>query len=147
MTEIDPLLMNILNAAERGEKVPKIVLVVGPWVVMGSPVSTERFRQLTNESLADTTWKTAKIRDRARADSKSQAATLAAGYLAAMGGGDSNNQVSISIESALMVNGISIRIPAMRVPLASVDSWWVTTHTAEAQSSYNGGGVGVGFSF
>ncbi|MBG0741355.1 hypothetical protein IV500_18485 [Paeniglutamicibacter antarcticus] len=146
MTSIDPFLLNILTAAERNEKCPLVVLVVGSWIVKGQPVSTAQFRLLTQESAADTILKTAGIRERAKPDSKVKAAKTAMGYLGALNGPGEAGQESISLADAIVVNASTRRVPAMRVPLRAIDSWWVTEHTIESPRA-SGGAFGVGVSF
>ena len=147
MITIDPLLLNLLEAAERGEKCPPLVLVVGTWIVQGKLVSTTSYLEENQAHVQKRVLSGLKAGDRAHPAAESSAAQVASQHLGALGTADGATPLCLSIIDATLASGATtITVPAIRVPVSAVDSWWVTDHYVEGQK-VRGGGVGVGFAF
>lgn len=146
MITIDPLLLNLLEAAERGEECPPLVLVVGTWLVQGKLVSTSRYLDENRAHVQKRVLSGLKARDRANPAAESSAAQIASQHLAPLGLADGATPLCLSIIDATLASATTISVPAIRVPVSAVDSWWVTDHYVEGQKM-RGGGVGVGIAF
>ncbi|MDQ0733123.1 hypothetical protein [Arthrobacter sp. B1I2] len=144
---IDPHLQAIVKAAEGGADLYRIVVVCGATVYVGKPVSTStfaerNFKEFGVEFFKDAgNWKTSRQEKDLIADQKARE------ILDAMSPGDTMPTLDVlSLSPAQVVPGgmTSYEVPAVRVHLHQIDSWWVAPFV-EHQAKFRGGGVAVSF--
>lgn len=146
MTTIDPLLLNLLEAAERGETCPPLVAVVGTWIVQGRLVSTSAFLEANREHVQKRILSGLKLRDRSNPLADERASQIASQHLSPLGSDEGAMPLCLSFLDATLASGATVSVPAIRVPVSAVDSWWVSDHYVEGQK-VRGGGVGVSMGF
>lgn len=143
----DPHLQAIVKAAEGGADLYRIVVVCGATVYVGKPVSTSRFADKNFEEFGVEffkdagNWKTARQEKELIADQKARE------ILDAMSPADTLPTLDVlSLSPAQVFPGgmTSYEVPAVRVHLHQIDSWWVAPFV-EHQAKFRGGGVGVSF--
>lgn len=155
MTLMDPLLLNLLAAAERGEKCPPLVVVTGTWVIQGALVGTTAFLEASQTHVYDKLIRLWGSAERKNPMSPEDAAQIAGQRLAPLGISGGAVSPSLSLIEVTLTGVTTLSVPAMRVPLAAIDAWWVTDHAVETQQpvaergseTRGGGGVSVGVAF
>lgn len=145
--EIDPHLQAVVRAAENGANLLRVAVVCGSTVYVGIPVSTSKFAE-TNltafgaEFFKDAgNWKTSRQEKEVIADQKAKE------VMKAISPGDSLptlDVLSLSPAQVFPSGMTSYEVPAVRVHLHQIDSWWVAPFV-EHQAKFRGGGVGVSF--
>jgi hypothetical protein len=144
---IDPHLQAVVRAAESGADLYRIVVVCGSTVYVGKPVSTstfasKNFEEFGAEFFKDAgNWKTSRQEKELIADQKAKQ------ILGAMSPGDALPTLDVlSLCPAQVFPGgmTSYEVPAVRVHLHQIDSWWVAPFV-EHQAKFRGGSVGVSF--
>jgi hypothetical protein len=146
--QVDGRLQSIMEAAERGETCPAIYLLVGGWVVQGRPVSTAEFMNITywdyHRQVAESREgrkisKSVEERDRLIGQHL-------APVMAAFGHSSPQDGVALSIANATVsgLSGPNLLVPALRVPVGAVQTWWAAASTVDPARGYSGG-VAVGF--
>lgn len=145
MTGIDPLLLNLVAAAERGETCPPLVLVVGTWIVQGQLVSSARFLEETRQHIQQRVLGSLRAKDRANPETRARATQIASEHFGPLGTVERPSHLALSFLDATLANSVTITVPTLRVPVGAVDSWWVTDHYVETEKRCGGGGGGAGF--
>lgn len=148
--QVDGRLRSVMEAAERGEKCPDVFLLVGGWVVQGRPVSTAEFmnitywdyhRQVAESREARKMSKSPEERDRLIGQHL-------APVMAAFGNASPQDGMALSIANATVsgLAGPNLQVPALRVPIGAIQTWWAAASTVDPTRGYSGG-VAVGFAF
>jgi hypothetical protein len=139
---MDQALLEMANAAERGADLPGICLFTGSLSVFGVPASSLEAAELMRQSMFDAMYRAEKPRLRRRRDEVAEEArSTAEAYLSQFKEGLSSQSGAISLKAATMVvtpTGERITVPALRVALALVNSWFVGDFKS---SGVSGGGV------
>ncbi|MBP2215965.1 hypothetical protein [Arthrobacter sp. CAN_C5] len=144
---IDPHLSAVVQAAENGAVLQRVVVVCGSTLYVGIPVSTAKFTHtnLTEfgvEFFKDAgNWKTPRQEKEAIADQRANE------VIRAISPEDSTptmDVLSLCPAQVLPAGMASYEVPAVRVNLHQVDSWWVAPFV-EHPAKFRGGGVGVSF--
>ena len=151
MTTIDPLLLNLLEAAERGEKCPSLVVVAGPWIIQGTLVGTAAFLETCQLNAHDQLMELWGSPERKNPMSPEDAAQIATQSLAPLGTAGGPGSPSLGLTKATLTGAVTVSVPAIRVPLTAITAWWVTDHQvkepklpAEPVSGRERGGGGGG---
>lgn len=137
----------VVRAAENGADLHRVVVVCGSTVYVGIPVSTSKF---TNTNLTEFgveffkdagNWKTSRQEKELIADQKAKQ------VMGAMSPGETLPTLDVLslCPGQVFPGGLtSYEVPAVRVHLHQIDSWWVAPFV-ENQAKFRGGGVGVSF--
>lgn len=145
---IDPQLEALIVAAEAGQPCPQIRLLSGGWLVQGEPVSTQAYLDTTAEDFAETIRDSKDLR-RFRGSSE-ELKGLVFGQvnvrMAPFRAPGSGSPSVLSLKNAVLINSVTLRVPAIRVPSVSVQAWWNSSMEVEESKRY-GSVVGVGMSF
>lgn len=144
---IDPHLQAVIRAAESGADLYRVVVVCGPTVYVGKPVSKSTFGNTNFKELGVEFFKDAGNWNTSRQEKEAIANRKATAILEAMAPGDTASTLDVlSLSPAQVFPGglTSYEVPAVRVHLRQVDSWWVAPFVAN-QAKFQGGGVGVSF--
>lgn len=147
---MDKRLLALSASAERGEDCPVLNILSGSWLISGSPCTTRQFMEATHSNFYQQAASTTELRryknqeQQLRQDLLSQTNPL----MKTFDQGAHAPEDAISLVNATVVasTGPALKVPALRVQLDSVGSWWVTDFRTDQQFSYIGG-VGVGFTF
>lgn len=151
---MDARLKSLAAAVEGGATCLPVNLVVGQWIVQGTPVTSSDFLKRTQESLSRIALDQMPGRDRrllraGKADHVLEAAQdQARGFMGPLAGSISGAEYALSLVDVTLTGGLSgvIHGAAVRVPLASVDVWWIAGFKHEpAKFGGGGGGMSVGF--
>ena len=144
---IDPHLQAIVQAAESGANLHRVVVVCGSTLYVGIPVSTAQFANVNIAAFAAEIakdvggWKTSR-------QEKEALATERAEQLLAPIAPEQNLPTELVLSlcpAQVFPPGLtSYEVPAVRVHLQQVDSWWVAPFL-DHQAKFRGGGVGVSF--
>lgn len=146
---IDPLLLRVVQAAQRGEECPPLVLIAGGWLIQGAPVSTEAFYEATyrvnyNELAGSSEARRLRVRPEEKEkilEDATRQQLLALGDPSGLEGA----VINLLRASAYPPGAPAVNTGAMRIPLTAVASWWATGFsTDKAQTSSS---IGFGFSF
>ncbi|PRY10758.1 hypothetical protein [Kineococcus rhizosphaerae] len=148
-SSLDPVLLRLVQAAERGEECPPLVLIAGGWLIQGSPVSTEAFYDVTYRvNYNELAGSPEARRLRGRPEEKERILEDATRkQLAPLGEpiGLGGAVINLLRASAYPPGAPAVNTGAMRVPLAAVASWWATGFSTDKQQTSSS--VGFGFSF
>lgn len=145
--QIDPHLQAVVQAAENGAVLQRVVVVCGSTVYIGIPTSTSNFaganvKAFAAEMVKDVGgWKTP------RQEKEVIAAKQAKELMETLSPGESLPTLDVLslCPAQIYPSGMtSYEVPAVRVHLHQVDSWWVAPFL-EHQAKFRGGGVGVSF--
>lgn len=144
---IDPALLCLLAAAERGEETPRISLLTGSWLVQGQPT---RSRDFVSHS-ADVWWAevaaTSTVKEfRGTEDEKVALIRRCVDPLSAtVNAWESPGVPVLTLLWGVIAGGVgaTFHMPTLRVPLSSVQAWWVTRFGV-TQPQEGGGVVGFG---
>lgn len=150
---MDSRLVTLVGAAEAGATCVPINIVVGPWVVQGTPVSTAVFLSRTHQSVGQAAVDQMRNRDRrqmveGKADHVWQAIMQQTAWMVSpIAGASTGPENAISLVDVRLTGGVSgvVGAAAVRVPIASVGVWWLGDFRHEAASFGGGGGVSVSF--
>lgn len=140
-------LLAVIAAAEENRPCPRIRLLVGDWLVQGHPVSTETFLAITRDDMTKQVqeggeWRRVK-RD---PDAAKQYVEERVGPLMAAFGVGPDDGATLNLRDAVLVNSVTLKVPAVRIPLTSIQAWWHVTMVVEESRRYSAGiAVGVGF--
>lgn len=147
----DARLLDLVESAEREEPCPKLVnMLTGSWLIQGRPVSTAQFIQASHDELSRTCAATKEVRktrgDREKAQLVQSKVRPIIGSIQRSRAYDG---ATLSLLDVTIVGstGPSLHPPAIRVPLASVEAWWVVDFEVKNGGSSGGAVVGVGFAF
>jgi hypothetical protein len=149
-THVDGRLQSLIEAAERGERCPDIYVLVGSWVIQGLPVSTAEFMNITYgdyyRQVADT--RDARKLSRNPDERDRLISQHLAPYMATFGNAGPQDGLALSVAHASVSGstGPILQVPALRVPIGAVQSWWSAGFTVDQNRGYSGG-VAVGFAF
>jgi hypothetical protein len=144
---IDPHLQAIVRAAENGATLQRLVVVCGSTVYVGIPTSTANFSDTNVGAFAAEIvkdvggWKTP------RQEKEKIAGQQAIDLMEAISPGDTlpSTEVLSLCPAQVFPSGMtSYEVPAVRVHLHRVDSWWVAPFL-EHQAKFRSGSVGVSF--
>ena len=144
---VDPHLQAIVEAAEAGGHLYRIVVVCGSTVYVGTPISTSafserNFKEFGVEFFKDAgNWKTSRQEKELIADQRAKEVLDAMSPAHIL---PSTGVLSLSPAQVFPGGMTSYEVPAVRVHLHHVDSWWVAPFV-EHQAKFRGGGVGVSF--
>ncbi|WP_344299368.1 hypothetical protein [Sinomonas flava] len=111
-------------------------------------MSTETFLAITRDDMAEQAkeggdWRRVK-RDPEAA--KRYIEERVAPLMGAFGMGGGQEETALSLRDAVLVNSVTLRVPAIRIPLTSIQAWWhVSMEVKESRSYSSGIAVGVGF--
>lgn len=147
---MDKRLLALSESAERGESCPVLNVLSGSWLISGSPCTTRKFMEATHANFYQQVVNTTELRrykneeQHLRHDILKQTNPM----MTTFDQGPHEPEEAISLLNATVVasTGPALKVPALRVQLGSVGSWWVTDFRADQEFSYVGG-VGVGFTF
>jgi hypothetical protein len=144
---IDPHLQAIVQAAENGANIHRVVVVCGSTLYIGIPTSTSHFANANIAAFASELakdvggWKTSR-------QEKETLATERAEQLLAPITPEQNlsteHVLSLCPAQVFPPGLTSYEVPAVRIHLQQVDSWWVAPFL-DHQAKFRGGGVGVSF--
>jgi hypothetical protein len=139
----DPLLLALAAAAERGDDVPRIRLIAGSAIAIGLPTSRERFIRVNREGLEEE-W-TKYLRPgpwpRKRQQPEGPAPVERAQSAFAAFGQPIDEETSFNladVEWWPLGGGDGLSPPAIRIPLAAIDAWWVAGGRVERAPSGRG---------
>lgn len=147
--DIDGRLISLVEAAERGENCPDVCVLVGSWVVQGLPIGTKQFLEIT---YADYWREVSSINEVRRIKNPNERNHFVgqhlAPFMATFGPESPQDKLSLSLTNASVsgTTGPIIQVPALRIPVAAVQTWWSAKFTVD-QNKPRGGGVGFGISF
>lgn len=143
----DARLQAIISAAEEDRPCPRIRLLVGDWLIQGYPVSTETFLAITRDDMTEQVQEGADWRRVKRdANAANRFVEERVGPLMAAFGTGPDDGATLNLRDAVLINSVTLKVPAIRVPLTGVQAWWHVTMTVEESRRYSGGiAVGVGF--
>ena len=146
---MDARLCDLIVAIEAGQAHPRVItLLTGSWLLQGEPVSTERFRQVSHDSLYNSVAKRREIRkfrgtDKERSELVLDVTNPIVAALERAGREDNAtlNLIEVAIAGQ---SGPSLHPPAVRVPVSAVTAWWITDFETKKSGS-GGGAFFVGF--
>ncbi len=143
----DPLLVALVEAAERDEPVPRIRVVAGSALVIGVPIAKSEFITATRQALMRewAHWASTQRSRKERRNDPIDPETSADEDLAAWKKPTAASEEVINLGHAevwSVAGGNGIDIPAIRVPFDAIDAWWVAS--GEELSGDEGGGFAVG---
>lgn len=147
---VDGRLKALIATAERDEKCPDISVIVGSWVIQGRPVSTAEFMRATYRDFVRQVVKTPE--GRSMKGTQEERSKLMGEHLrpfmAAFGYKSEADTFALSIADASVSGstGPILKVPALRIPVSAVQTWWSAGFEVDQNRSYGGGGVAVGFS-
>lgn len=149
-TAIDPALLCLLAAAERGEETPSICLLTGSWMVQGQPARSGDFGRLSGQAWWGQLAATRDVKKfRGTEDEKvAMIRQKLNPLLATIIAWESPGIVPVLTLVRCVIGGgvgATFEMPTLRVPLSSVQAWWVTEFSVNQPKG--GGMVGVGMSF
>lgn len=143
----DPHLRSIVEAAEKGVELQRIVVMCGATTYVGIPVSTGGFIKATHNAYVDEVvkgvggWKTSWQEKEAIATERVNDMFAS---IALQDSGSTPEVLSL-LKAAVIPPGMtSYEVPALRIHLGQIDSWW-TAPFVDHQAKIRGGGVGVSF--
>lgn len=141
-SSLDPKLLSLAESVERSEAGPRIYLQTAAAIMMGTPVSSAKF-----DEVSYTKMYLAAVPD-FRTFSEEEAEKSASSQMSFFEQREDDGLTSLSLVDVVQDShvGYSLEIPAMRVPLQHVLSWWVVDHVTKQPKS-SGGFMGAGFSF
>jgi hypothetical protein len=151
---VDPALLSLAAAAERGDECPYIYALTGGWLIAGLPTSAKSFREATEHDLGRQLAH-AKTRDfrgsqeqlQAMVHDRLQPMMAAFGPEEATGTGDVLNLVKASVTTPV---GQVLQVPALRIQLSYVGAWWAARPIGNPAPPRAGGSavwVGTEFSY
>lgn len=144
---IDSHLQAIVHAAENGAQLNRVVVVCGSTVYVGIPVSTKTFTQTNLHEFGVEFFKEAGNWKTSRQEKEALADQQARDLITAISPGNSvptPDVLTLSPAKVLPSGMTSYEVPAIRVHLCQVDSWWIAPFV-EHQAKFRGGSVGVSF--
>lgn len=144
---IDPHLQAIVQAAEDGATLQRVVVVCGSTVYIGIPSSTAHFTNSNISAYAAEIakdvggWKTSRQEKDTIATQKAEELL---GTISPPGDLPTTHVLSLCPAQVFQPGLTSYEVPAVRVHLQQVDSWWIAPFL-DHQTKFRGGGVGVSF--
>jgi hypothetical protein len=147
--QVDGRLQSLIEAAERGERCPDIYILVGSWIIQGLPVSTDQFMRITYSDYhrqVSETKEAQKVRNQQERDQL--ISQHVSPLIGAFGLGSRQDGLALSVANAAVSGstGPVLHVPALRIPVTAVQSWWSASFSVDQNRGYSGG-VGVGFAF
>src|SRR3954451_11294936 len=140
---MDATLKGLVEAAERGEKVPHVQVALGSGLVSGLPIPHAEYIKLQRQSIrVDILKSQGRIKLREQKAAKEGAESLSvelAGF--APTAPDGATLVLKDVTLAL-ATGEAVRARVMRIPLEQVELWWAGAYDVKKASG--GGGFFVG---
>lgn len=143
----DPRLLAIAAAAERGETVLPMGMLAGGWLVQGTPVSYARFYEQTSHNVAKQLHAAMPAAERKRwqgrdAELWGDLSPRIARAMSSLGDPSVLDVVALNIAPArAVVNDTTLHIPALRVAVSSISTWWVTDFLTQKESPTS---IGIG---
>ena len=137
---MDTALKAIAEAAERGDRVPRVALLTGSATIFGVPISSTEYLIRARPNMAEAHMKGYRIRKRDRAEATRLAEGAVDEELRSYGNelGSSSGAISLGDVSFVIAATGEVVTPAvMRVPLQSVNAWF--TGGFESKSPKGGG--------
>ena len=144
---LDPHLQAVVQAAENGAILQRIVVVCGSTVYIGIPTSTSYFIGTNVTAFAAEIAKDVGGWKMPRHEKEAIATQQATDLMEKTSTGDSLPTLEFLTlcPAQVIPSGMtSYEVPAIRVNLYQVDAWWVAPFL-EHQAKFRGGGVGVSF--
>lgn len=147
--QMDGRLQSLIEAAERGDRCPDIKVLVGSWIIQGLPISTDQFMRAT---YADYHRQVAETREAQKIRNQQERDQLISQHISplinAFGMGSPQDGLALSVANAAVSGstGPIIHVPALRIPVGSIQSWWSASFGVDQNRGYSGG-VAVGFAF
>jgi hypothetical protein len=143
----DPKLIEVARAAEAGEALPRLRIAIANQVIIGVPGSSSRFNEVAWEGISDelgrniqrdagTAWK-GKKQDVVAERWEAEGAKLRDGWATAAFASEPDPPENLTLYGAVVwVWGqpLGFRVPALRVRLDSISTWWVGTARVMQQS-------------
>jgi hypothetical protein len=134
-TRADLQLVALVHAAESGELVARVRVIVGSILFVGRPTSTTTF-VASNEAAARATqehWELKQVSRKEREAATERATNIAARLVAPLKRAADQNQgedawATLTLEKAELwplSGGDGLRLPAVRIPLPAIDAWWI----------------------
>lgn len=146
---MDPRLRALAAAVEQGAPGHPVVLIIGPWVAQGRVTSSVEFLERSVNEIALEQVAAMPHAQRRKIETEEDTASWQ-GILANV------HQMTMPIRSAeegesLCLADVTFSGPigtlstaVSRVPLDSIDAWWIARHKFQPVK-FSGGGVGVSF--
>lgn len=145
---VDGRLQALISTAEAIRPCPRIRLLVGDWLIQGQPVSTETFLAITANNMSEQAMETKEGRRLKgnQAAANSYIHEQVGPVMSAFGNQTEADEMAMSLRDAVVVGAATLKVPAIRVPVASIQAWWNVTMQIEQTRNYSAGVAG-GFSF
>jgi hypothetical protein len=131
---LDPEIRALINAASRGEAVPEITVMAGGMLIIGQPAEAKQFALAGRQSIVDE--HTAKLIPAGgwrgltkvnKVEARDEAERLAdeAMRLLQENGDAEVDSLTLVHARVLPAQGDGVLLPAVRVPAAAIDAWWL----------------------
>lgn len=141
-SSLDPKLLSLAESVEQRGTGPRIYLQTAAAIMMGTPVSSEKFDEVTYTKMYLASM------PQFQRVSEDEAEKSASDQMRFFEQREDNGSTTLSLVDVIQDShvGYSLEIPAIRVPLQHVLSWWAVDHVTKTPKS-SGGFMGAGFSF
>ena len=139
---MDATLTALVDAAERGDRVPHVQVALGSGMVSGLPISHAEYVELQQQSIrVDLLKSQGRIKLREQKEAKEAAETLSL-ELAAFSHAPPNGTALVLKNVTLSLGtGEAVRARTMRIPVEQIELWWAGAFDVSKASS---GGFFVG---
>ncbi|WP_427133998.1 hypothetical protein [Pseudarthrobacter sp. S9] len=145
---VDGRLKALIATAERDETCPGVCVIVGSWVIQGRPVSTAEFMRATYRDYVRqvATPVGSKISGNKEERSRLMGEHLRP-FMAAFGYKSDADALALSLADASVSGstGPVLKVPALRIPVSAVQTWWSAGFEVDPGKGFAGGGISVGF--
>lgn len=130
---MDARLKSLVAAVEAGAAYWSINLLVGPWIVQGTPVSSQVFVAKAHQGLGRIALEkhSPEVRRKVEVGEADhlwqEAMQETVGMIGPLTGSTSSPEDAVSLINVQMTGGTSgvIRASSVRVPIAAVGAWWI----------------------
>jgi hypothetical protein len=129
---LDPEIQALVVAAEGGQALPEITVMTGGVLVIGRPAPPQAFVAAARQAKLDEL--TAKLSPAGgwrgltkvnKDEARREAARLADESLRMLGGIDEVESLTLVDAKLIPDQGNGLQLPAIRIPAASIDAWWI----------------------
>jgi hypothetical protein len=121
---MDPTLKALIEAAERGEDVPRVQVVLGAGLVSGVPIPHAEYAELQRQSIQVDLVKGQRISTQEQEAAEKEAEQRSVG-LAAFAQTKTDASALVLKEVALFLGtGETVRARTMRLPTDQIELWW-----------------------
>lgn len=147
---MDPHLIGLSEVAEDGRHCPSVRLLVGSWLLSGTPVSTYGFLEACRRSFVTEFSASQEVRSmRVPADARDNFVRNAiAPTLATFSTPSASGEVGpvLNLVNVRVGGGVAgaYEVGAVRVAVSAVGAWWVVGHRVVPPPGARAGGAAVG---